>query len=79
MSRPLNGADSADGWQPRRFRVLMEEEDGGRYHLTIPRALGRHDALNQAHDQFPDDYALTAEEASLDYADAEMARAKEAS
>ena len=77
--RPLNGADSADGWNPRRFRVLLEDEEGGRRNVIIRSAIGRMDAMNQARDQFPDDYALTAEEASLDYADAEMQRAKEAS
>ena len=65
-------------WNPRRFRVLLEDEDGGRRNVIIRAAIGRMDALNQAREEFPDDYALTAEEASLDYADAEMQRAKEA-
>ena len=65
-------------WNPRRFRVLLEDEAGGRRNVIIRAAIGRMDAMNQARDQFPDDYALTAEEASLDYADAEMQRAKEA-
>lgn len=78
MSRPLHGADSAEAWQPRRFRVVMEDDDGGRHNVIIPAAIGPRDAMSQARDLYPYDSALTAEEAELDFADAELQKAKDA-
>ncbi len=62
-ARPLNGADSADAWQPRPFRVVMEDDDQGRHNVIIRAAVGPRDALNQARELHPYDSPLTAEPA----------------
>lgn len=61
-SRPLHGADSAEAWNPRPWLVLMEDDDGGRYTVRVPAAIGRHDAKSQARDMRPDLAVLNAEE-----------------
>ena len=45
--RPEAGADSGD-WLLRPYRVRVEDEVGDRFWLTVPKALGQHDARHQA-------------------------------
>ena len=64
--QPTNGADSE--WQPRPFRVLMEDDDGGRHNVIIRAAIGPRDAMGQARDRHPYDSALRAVEVDPDEA-----------
>lgn len=60
--QPIAGADSADAWNPRPFRVVMQDDDGIRHNVIIPAAIGPRDAESQARDRFPYDVPLKAEE-----------------
>jgi hypothetical protein len=80
--RPAHGADSAEAYVLRPFRVLIEEEMGDRLWFTV-NAIGRHDAEHQAKEKaidkgYFDPTALTVEEAERDYVDAELQKAKDA-
>ena len=46
--QPLNGADS--DYQLHPYRVLVEEEVGDRWWITVTAAMGKNDARNQAVD-----------------------------
>jgi hypothetical protein len=66
--RPLHGADSAEAYVLKPFRVLIEEEMGDRIWFTVS-AIGRHDAEHQAKEKardkgYYDCTALTVEEAA---------------
>lgn len=64
--RPLSGADSADAWQPRPFRVLVcdrYDQDDRRW-IKVPAAIGLHDAFSQVRTDYPAVSVLTAEEVS---------------
>jgi hypothetical protein len=45
--QPVNGADSAEAYVLKPFRVLLEEEMGSRFFVKV-NALGPHDAEHQA-------------------------------
>jgi hypothetical protein len=60
--RPEHGADSAEDYVLRRYRVVMENDDGGRHNVTIQAALGPRDAKEQARELFPYESPLIAEE-----------------
>ncbi|MDP9145936.1 MAG: hypothetical protein M3N43_14805 [Actinomycetota bacterium] len=60
--RPLHGADSAEAYVLRRFRVVMEDDAGGRHNVIIPAALGIHDAQAQARHRFPYESPVHVEE-----------------
>ena len=42
-----------DEWNPRPFRVLIEDYDGGRVPITV-NAIGKHDARHQAEEKARD-------------------------
>ena len=44
--QPENGADSEIVYN--RYRVYLEEVDGSRWWVTVPRAMGPNDASHQA-------------------------------
>jgi hypothetical protein len=46
--QPEQGADSPASLIYYRYRVHLEEEVGGRFWLTVPKAMGPNDARNQA-------------------------------
>ncbi len=71
-----NGADSDYTLQP--YLVLMRDDDGDRICVLVSKAMGKHDARNQARLDHPDYQPLDVSEALLDYADAELQKAKEA-
>jgi len=62
--QPLTGADSAEAWLPTEWRVTLCDrwEPDIRFDVRIPAAIGRHDALSQARDKYPDCSALDARE-----------------
>lgn len=64
-AQPLNGADSAEAYVLRRYRVVMEDDDGGRRDVTISAALGPRDAKGQARDLFPYESPVHVEELVL--------------
>jgi hypothetical protein len=63
-ARPLNGSDSTEAWAPRPFRVLVcdrYDEDDRRW-ITVPLAVGPHDASSQVRLEHPGVSVLHAEE-----------------
>jgi hypothetical protein len=66
--QPVAGADSAEAYVLKPFRVLIEEEMGDRIWFNV-NAIGRHDAEHQAKEKardkgYFDVTALTIEEAA---------------
>jgi hypothetical protein len=78
--RPLHGADSAEAYVLKPYRVLMcdrfDEDD--RQWVTIEAALGRHDAFNQAREKRPELSPLMAEECEIDWSAKRLRAAKDA-
>ena len=66
--RPAHGADSAEAWQPKPWKAVIEDRwgtyGGERRTVRIPAAIGRHDAKSQAEDLYPEYVVLTVEEAA---------------
>lgn len=62
--RPLHGADSAEAWNPRAWKVVMQDqwEPTIRFDVRIPKAIGKNDAAGQARDKYPSCSVLAVEE-----------------
>lgn len=45
--RPLHGADSAEAWNPRLYRVQLRDTEGPFWWVTVT-AIGPNDARSQA-------------------------------
>lgn len=48
------------GWSSTPWVVVMQDDDGGRYDVRVPAAIGRRDAFNQARHDHPDDSPVDA-------------------
>jgi hypothetical protein len=63
---PRNGAGAEHvdpDWQPRPWKVVLEDDDGDRITVRVEAAIGKRDAFNQARFRQPFYVPLMAEEA----------------